>query len=78
MDKPWFNRWFGEAYKRLYPHRDFKEAELQVAFVLRELPVTFKWRILDVGCGQRNFTLRNPSFEASPGNHLSRTMAAPT
>ncbi len=73
MDKPWFNRWFGEAYKRLYPHRDFKEAELQVAFVLRELPVTFKWRILDVGCGQGRHLkiLRDLGYLSSFGLDLS-------
>ncbi|HKP98179.1 MAG TPA: class I SAM-dependent methyltransferase [Fibrobacteria bacterium] len=56
MDRIWYKRWFGETYKKLYPHRDFKEAEAQVRFVLRELPVTPEWRILDIGCG--------------PGRHL--------
>jgi SAM-dependent methyltransferase len=56
MDKSWFKRWFGETYKQLYPHRDLLEAEAQVRFVLRALPVTPEWRILDVGCG--------------PGRHL--------
>ncbi len=56
MDKPWFKRWFGETYKQLYPHRDMLEAEAQVRFVLRALPVTPEWRILDIGCG--------------PGRHL--------
>jgi SAM-dependent methyltransferase len=52
MDKPWFKRWFGEAYKQLYPHRDYREAGAQAGFVLRALPVTPEWRILDIGCGQ--------------------------
>lgn len=52
MDKSWFKRWFGETYKQLYPHRDFLEAEAQARFVLRALPVTPEWRILDIGCGQ--------------------------
>jgi SAM-dependent methyltransferase len=53
MEKlPWFSRWFGETYKQLYPHRDNREAESQVATLQRNLPVTSAWRILDVGCGQ--------------------------
>jgi SAM-dependent methyltransferase len=53
MDKhPWFRRWFGDAYKKLYPHRDEREALHQVTYLLRTLPVTPEWRILDVGCGQ--------------------------
>lgn len=51
MTHPWFKRWFGEHYKRLYPHRDLREAEGQVLPLLRRLPVTSTWRILDVGCG---------------------------
>jgi SAM-dependent methyltransferase len=47
----WFHRWFNEAYKRLYPHRDEREAGAQARFVIRALPVTPEWRILDVGCG---------------------------
>jgi SAM-dependent methyltransferase len=47
----WFRRWFGETYKRLYPHRDALEAAAQARFVTRALPVTPEWRILDVGCG---------------------------
>jgi SAM-dependent methyltransferase len=49
---PWYLRWFGDAYKKLYPHRDRREAEDQVTHLLRTLPVTPAWRILDVGCGQ--------------------------
>ena len=51
MTKPWFAKWFGEHYKRLYPHRDMREAEGQVAPLLKVLPVTPAWRILDIGCG---------------------------
>ena len=51
MDEAWFHRWFNDTYKRLYPHRDEREAAAQARFVTRALPVTPAWRILDVGCG---------------------------
>jgi SAM-dependent methyltransferase len=51
MGSAWFQRWFGETYKRLYPHRDELQAGAQARFVIRALPVTPEWRILDVGCG---------------------------
>ncbi|MEO7424265.1 MAG: methyltransferase domain-containing protein [Fibrobacteria bacterium] len=51
MSEAWYARWFGETYKRLYPHRDVLEAAAQAAFVLRALPVTPEWRVLDIGCG---------------------------
>lgn len=73
MDNPWFKRWFGEAYKQLYPHRDFAEAEAQVRFVLRALPVTPEWRMLDIGCGQGRHLeiLRKRGYPASVGMDLS-------
>ena len=56
--KEWFERWFGEEYKALYPHRDEAQAEDQVGAVLRALAdaagtadVLRPWRVLDVGCG---------------------------
>ena len=51
MEKPWFKSWFGETYKRLYPHRDRRQAAVQARAVLNMLPVTPQWRILDIGCG---------------------------
>jgi SAM-dependent methyltransferase len=51
--KEWFERWFGEEYKALYPHRDEAQAETQVRAVLGAatragLP---PGRVLDIGCG---------------------------
>lgn len=73
MDKSWFKRWFGETYKQLYPHRDMLEAEAQVRFVLRALPVTPEWRILDVGCGQGRHVgiLRGNGYPHCAGFDLS-------
>jgi SAM-dependent methyltransferase len=73
MDKSWFKRWFGETYKQLYPHRDLLEAEAQVRFVLRALPVTPEWRILDIGCGQGRHVdiLRRNGYSHCAGFDLS-------
>lgn len=73
MDKQWFKRWFGETYKQLYPHRDMLEAEAQVRFVLRALPVTPEWRILDIGCGQGRHVdiLRRNGYPHCAGFDLS-------
>jgi SAM-dependent methyltransferase len=73
MDKQWFKRWFGETYKQLYPHRDVLEAEAQVRFVLRALPVTPEWRILDIGCGQGRHVdiLRRNGYSHCAGFDLS-------
>jgi SAM-dependent methyltransferase len=48
---PGYKRWFGDHYKRLYPHRGLREAEGQIRPLLENLSVTSAWRILDVGCG---------------------------
>jgi SAM-dependent methyltransferase len=47
----WFERWFGEEYKALYPHRDEAQAETQVRAVARAAGALPAWRILDIGCG---------------------------
>ena len=49
--KEWFERWFGEEYKALYPHRDEAQAATQVGAVARAAKALPAWRILDVGCG---------------------------
>lgn len=46
----WFERWFGEEYLRLYPHRDEEEAERVVA-LLERLGVIGESRVLDLACG---------------------------
>jgi SAM-dependent methyltransferase len=53
----WFARWFGEDYKRLYPHRDEAQASGQVDSLLRVAAPFFlssssaPRTALDVGCG---------------------------
>jgi SAM-dependent methyltransferase len=73
MENSWFQYWFGEAYKQLYPHRNISEARTQVEYLLRELPVTPAWRILDIGCGQGRHLeiLRSLGYPSCLGLDLS-------
>ncbi len=47
----WFERWFGEEYLALYPHRDEREAERVVALLERLDVVRAGTRVLDLACG---------------------------
>ena len=47
----WYEEWFGEEYLQLYPHRDDADADRVVALILRSVPFTRGWRVLDVACG---------------------------
>jgi SAM-dependent methyltransferase len=51
----WFERWFGEDYKALYPHRDEAQAAAQVAALLDAISLESRAgepaRILDIACG---------------------------
>lgn len=53
----WFERWFGEEYLKLYPHRDDRDAEEAIALVERFLTLR-GLRALDLACG--------------PGRHAGR------
>jgi len=46
----WFERWFGEEYVRLYPHRDDQEAAQAVALIDRMVTVDGR-HVLDLACG---------------------------
>ncbi|TVP55288.1 MAG: class I SAM-dependent methyltransferase [Gemmatimonadales bacterium] len=58
---PWFRRWFGEEYLRVYPHRDKREARRAVELLLHRLenagvdlpqtPPTGPPDVLDLACG---------------------------
>lgn len=56
MSSPeWFERWFGDDYKKLYPHRDAAQAAVQVGAVVNavrfsapDFPLNTH---LDIGCG---------------------------
>lgn len=48
---PWYLRWFGEDYLRLYLHRDDEEAKSQIDFLHTHLKWTAEMRFLDIACG---------------------------
>ncbi len=47
----WFERWFGEEYLALYPHRDEREAAAAVGLVESSLGGIKVNRALDLACG---------------------------
>lgn len=47
----WYKDWFGEDYLKVYPHRDEREAKVQVDFVAKVLPLKVGDCVLDLGCG---------------------------
>lgn len=53
----WFERWFGEEYLKLYPHRDDREAEQAIALVERTLTLR-GLRALDLACGSGRHAAR--------------------
>ncbi len=46
----WYERWFGEEYLQLYPHRNDADARAAVSLVAAHAPVPGR-RILDLACG---------------------------
>lgn len=51
MKSEWFERWFGEDYIALYPHRNAAEAERVVSLIERTTGSTKVARVLDLACG---------------------------
>lgn len=47
----WFEKWFGEDYLSVYPHRDGREAENVVSFLQTRLARKKIDRVLDLACG---------------------------
>jgi SAM-dependent methyltransferase len=47
----WYERWFGEAYLELYPHRDVAEAARAVGLLSAHGVVRSGDRVLDLACG---------------------------
>ena len=51
MKTEWFERWFGEEYIALYPHRNAAEAETVVSLIEATIHPVKVARALDLACG---------------------------
>lgn len=51
MKSEWFERWFGEEYIALYPHRNAAEAESVVSLIEHTIAPAKVGRVLDLACG---------------------------
>jgi ubiquinone/menaquinone biosynthesis C-methylase UbiE len=75
----WYERWFGEEYLALYPHRDERDAAAAVALLERQLGAAAvrpaeqngKFRILDLACGAGRHMRLLDKFGWSAGLDLS-------
>ncbi len=76
MEKEWFERWFGEEYKALYPHRSEIQAAAQVGALVAACSALPAWKILDVGCGSGRHlrSFRERGFHRSLGIDLSSVL----
>jgi SAM-dependent methyltransferase len=70
----WYERWFGEEYLRLYPHRNEEDARKAVDLIAAHLPLD-RGRVLDLGCGPGRHTAHLSRRGAQVvGLDLSRTL----
>jgi len=70
----WYERWFGEEYLRLYPHRNEEDARQAIDLVAAHVPLD-AGRVLDLGCGPGRHTAHLSRRGASVvGLDLSRTL----
>jgi SAM-dependent methyltransferase len=76
-ETPWYQRWFGDTYLDVYPHRDLEEAEKGVSLLLSRLePDELKGKLaLDLACGAGRHlqALRNAGVPTM-GLDLSHTL----
>lgn len=61
----WYEKWFGEEYKLLYPHRNEAEALQQVEFLLKQIDLPKSAKILDLccGCGRHSVELKRRGYD---------------
>lgn len=67
----WYERWFGEDYLALYPHRDERDAAAAVGLLARELAGRKQDHILDLACGSGRHTRQLRRLGWSVGLDLS-------
>jgi SAM-dependent methyltransferase len=61
----WYEDWFGEEYKLVYPHRNEEEARKQVEFLREHIHIPEGAKILDLccGCGRHSVELRQCGYD---------------
>ena len=61
----WYEEWFGEEYKLVYPHRDEAEALRQVEFLNRHIQLPKGAKVLDLccGCGRHAVELQEQGYD---------------
>jgi ubiquinone/menaquinone biosynthesis C-methylase UbiE len=61
----WYEEWFGEEYKLVYPHRDEAEAKKQIEFLLQRVDLPEGAKILDLccGCGRHAVELKERGYD---------------
>ena len=61
----WYEEWFGEEYKMVYPHRNEEEAKEQVEFLMRHISLPDGAKVLDLccGCGRHAVELKQRGYD---------------
>lgn len=61
----WYEEWFGEEYKLVYPHRNESEAKEQVEFLCRHIHLPRGAKVLDLccGCGRHAVRLKELGYD---------------
>lgn len=61
----WYEEWFGEEYKLVYPHRDEAEAREQIEFLKRHIHLPEGAKVLDLccGCGRHAVELKGLGYD---------------
>lgn len=72
----WFERWFGEEYLALYPHRDEREAASALGLVESNLGGLKVARALDLACGAGRHSRLLKERWATTGFDLSAALLA--
>ncbi len=61
----WYEEWFGEDYKLVYPHRNEAEAKEQIEFLMRHIRLPDGAKVLDLccGCGRHAVELKQRGYD---------------
>lgn len=61
----WYEEWFGEEYKLVYPHRDEAEALKQLEFLSKHIHLPEGAKVLDLccGCGRHAVELKQRGYD---------------